>query len=134
MGKGNKLFGMYIAKTVHQAIKAAGNVLPVTLIKVTPGTWNPASPLSGTNPTSVSYPCRGFSESPNILRGGHGNLDDDILETREEDISILGASLPEGIKPGPGDRVTIVGRTWNIKRVKDDPAEAVFLCTCRGSA
>lgn len=134
MGKGNKLFGLYIAKIVGNAIKSAGDVLPATLIKVTPGVWNPAAPLDGTNPTTTSYACRGFSESPNVMRGGHGNLADDILETREEEISILGASLPEGVRPGPSDRIVIVGRTWNVKKVEDDPAEAVFICTCRGSA
>lgn len=134
MGKGNKLFGMHIAKIVGNAIKSAGDVLPATLIKVTPGTWNPAAPLDGTNPTSVSHACKGFSEDPRLLKAGHGVLNDDILETREVEISILGASLPEGVKPGPSDRITIVGRTWNVKNVKTDPAEALFVCVCRASA
>lgn len=135
MGKGNKLFGLRIAKIVYNGIKSAGNVLPLTLVKVTPGTRNPAALLSGTNPTSVNHKGRGFTDDPDLLRYGHGNTPAfDIINKRETKIYILGASLPEGVKPGPQDRVIFLGHTWSLTKVKADPAEAVFTCVALGAA
>jgi hypothetical protein len=134
VGKGNKLFGMHIGKIVYNAIKAAGDVLPVTLVSVTEGIWNPAAPLAGTNPTSVSRPCKGFSNDPNLMRAGHGNIPDDILSTMETEIFIFNATLPEGVEPKPSDRIVFLAKTWHVKNVKTDPAKALFVCVCRGGA
>jgi hypothetical protein len=137
---GLKLFGIDIAKTVYTGIKAVGNVVPLTLVKVTPGTRTPAAPLDGTNPTEASHPGHGFGSDPAEETRGHLNTPGDIYQVRVTEISILAASLPAGIEPTPNDKVvfaaTIPGigglaGTWYLEKVKTDPARAMFICQAR---
>ena len=54
---------------------------------------------------------------------------DALAQKREPRIvSILGASLPEGIEPDTDDQVTMEGQTYEILAVKRDPAAALYEC------
>lgn len=116
-----KLFGVDIAKTVNQAM--GKGLLPATLIKVTAGTR--ATPTGGTNPTAQNFPARGIiSDYTDREKAGTE------VKVGERKILLLGASLPAGIVPEPGDKVTIEGRTYRIvdDGVTRDAASAAYRC------
>lgn len=118
------LFGLNIAGIVNDAISSAGGVLPGTLTKVTAGTRTPGDIAAGTNPTTVTHPMRGFVDQRTKQRVG-GTL----AATGGRFISILGASLPEGVEPDPGDGVWLDGETKTfriVEIVERDPAAALY--------
>jgi hypothetical protein len=137
---GVDLFGLNIGSIVNNAIEAAGGVLPMTLVKVTPGTRNPSAPLDGTNPTETSHACRGFGEDPKEENRGTVIATGDNYRIRVTEISILGASIVGGVEPTTQDKVVIaptipgigdLAGTWRITRVDTDPARALFVCRAR---
>ena len=125
---------------VYDAIKSTGDVLPMTLVKVTPGTRNPAAPLDGTNPTETTHACRGFGEDPKDEQQGTTHTTNDIITKRVTEISILGASIAGSVEPMPDDKVIIsaaipgigdLAGTWFLEEVDTDPARALFVCRAR---
>ena len=60
---GRKLFGIDIAREVYDGIRSAGNVVAMSLVRVTPGTRTTGALTAGTNPSSTTYSCRGFKTS-----------------------------------------------------------------------
>jgi hypothetical protein len=137
---GVKLFGLNIGKLVYGGIKGANDVLPMTLVKVTPGTRNPAAPLDGTNPTETSHACRGFGEDPKRENQGTVIATGDNYRIRITEISILGASIAGGVEPTTQDKIVIsstiagigdLAGTWRITHVDTDPARALFVCRAR---
>lgn len=141
---GVPLFGLDIAGIVSTAIEGAGGLAggtgTFTLVKVTPGTRNPAAPLDGTNPTETQHACSGFGEDPVEERRGTGHTNGDIITVRVTEISILGASIAGGVEPMPDDKVIVpstiqgIGQlagTWFLENVKTDGARALFVCRAR---
>lgn len=121
---GNKLFGIDIAKLVHQNISKG--VLPATLHKVTPGTRTPGQLSGGTNPTPVDYPCRGF-----IDRKARRNQEGQLTQNGTETIVLIGNSISGGsVAPEINDRVTIEGALYTISALDRDPAGATFTLDC----
>ena len=95
-----KLLSGLIRKTIAQ--KLGPQLLPATLTRITPGTRMPGEVSAGTNPTTVDYSCRGFvSDYQDNAIDGTNILGGDRL------ITLLGGTLPTGVVPLPGDRVTI---------------------------
>lgn len=115
--------GINLAQELNRGFQ--GQLLPTTLIKVS----EQRDPNDSTKmiPSEVSYPnLNGFTE-------------DRVVNTRDRSlgrqtirvITIMGGSLPSGICPEPGDKITIEGSTSTIvpKGVSRDPAGATFECT-----
>lgn len=120
-----KLFGIDIAKTVNSAM--GSGLLPATLIKTSPGTRT--TPSGGLHPTEQNYPARGIvGDYTDRERAGTD------IKSSERRILLLGASLPAGIVPTPGDKITIEGRTYRIvlDGVTRDAASAAYRCRASG--
>lgn len=125
---GNKLFGVDISGLIKKHM--AAGVLPATLIVSTPGTRTSGDPAAGTNPTGVSYPCRGFIDS--ILTK---NLPGTLSASGTKVIVLLGDTINSGnTAPELGDKITIEGDTYRIPddgKIDRDPAAATYTCTVR---
>ena len=120
-----KLLSGFIAKQLNKGM--GKHVKNVTLIKNAAGARTPGALTSGTNPTSTSYPGKGWKEAKAQVPDGSQTVVTDY------EISIFGASLPSGIVPAQNDQITIDGVTYRITSDPAvDPDQAVFICTCRG--
>lgn len=102
----------------------------ITLVKTTPGTRTPGSLADGTNPTTTSYTCKGFEE-----RKLSAYVSPTTARVKQLTISILGGTLPDGVEPKAGDRITSQGVTYTIAPdgVSRDPVGAMFDCVVRGA-
>jgi len=129
-----KLFGLSIDKLVYGGIKAAGDVRPLTLVKVTPGVRDPDNLLGGTNPTTTSHTGRGLSATPRLIRSAQGNMANDIIETFETEIFVFGASIMPVAVPESSDFITIDGVTWTVTNVGSDSSAAVYTCRATSRA
>jgi len=119
------LFGVDIAGIIDAAISPG--LLPATLTKVTAGTRTPGQLTGGTNPTSVSYSCRGMIDSKN-----RRNRDGELIRDGLERILLIGNSISGGsVAPEIGDRVTVEGRSFRVEVLDRDPAGATFTMECR---
>ena len=121
---GNPLFGVNISKLIKDNI--GPGVLDATLIKSTPGTRTPGNLTGGTNPTEVSYPCKGFIDVQRV-RFMNGTQ----VRDGSKIIVLVGDTI-DG--PVPGDRITIEGTTYAIPvdgTIDRDPAAAVYTCEVR---
>lgn len=125
------LFGLNIAKLVADGLKSAGDVRPLTLTKSSPGSRTTGDLTSGTNPTKAVHSGRGFVED----RVGTINRAGTLVRSTRRIVSVIGATLPVGVKPEPSDVISIDGETLTIVGggVKTDPAEAVFECEVGGT-
>lgn len=126
-----KLIAANLGKQKDLGIRA------VTLVKTTPGTRTPGSLADGTNPTTTSYECKGFESTK---RSGYWQFwqnaqSGTTARTKFLTISILGGSLPDGVEPMAGDRITSQAVTYTIAPdgVTRDPVGAVFDCVVRGA-
>lgn len=120
-----RFFGLDIAQIVGDAIASAGDVLPVTLTKITPDTRDAADITGGLRPTPQDYEVRGFFQNATSERIGNS-----LVSQSGEFVSILGSRLPENIEPESNDRVTIEGRNYLIiEVVSRDPAAALYVCS-----
>ncbi|HSN29508.1 MAG TPA: hypothetical protein VLT45_24640 [Kofleriaceae bacterium] len=110
---------------VARKLEASGAVKPATLVRLTPGTRTPGALSAGTNPTSTSYPCRGFA-----TRTTRTTINGTLVEASDRVIALLAASL-QGQVPRDGDQVTIESVTTRIVAVERDPFAAVYTCLTR---
>jgi hypothetical protein len=127
---GNPLFGVNISKLIKDNI--GPGVLDATLAKSTPGTRTPGNLTGGTQPTEVSYPCKGFIDvTKDRFMGGT------IVRAGSRIVVLIGDTIDGGTAtsaPTPGDRITIEGTVWQIPAdgvVMRDPAAAVYECEVR---
>ena len=118
------LFGIDIAKLVADNI--GPGVLPAVLTKVTPGTRTAGSLTAGTNSTSVDHDCRGFIDDYDASQ-----IDGTLIKMDDHKVTIIGGTLPAGVIPVQNDHVFIEGTTYEIIRVKRDPAAATYTCQAR---
>lgn len=117
------LFGIDIAGELNKAM--GSGLLPVVLTKSVKGTRTVGSLTAGTQPTSTTYTGRGFIDDYTDKQ-----ITGTTIVTGDRKVSILGASI--SVIPAANDRVTIEGLTYNIIKVKRDPAAAVYECQVRG--
>ena len=118
---GNPLFGVDISGLIRDNIGPGVN--DAILIKVTAGTRNPGNLAAGTQPTSASYSCKGFVDTLDRNR-----IDASLVEDADASIALVGDSIASSQVPTPGDRITILGTTYNILSVEVDPALALYTC------
>lgn len=111
-----KLVAKYLGKQKDLGITAA------TLTLKTPGSRTVGAETSGTNPTSVSYPCKAFVDVVNKL------MDGTLVAEGRSVLSVLGGTLPAGVKPKPTATIVHKGITYKVTRVATDPAGAVHQC------
>jgi hypothetical protein len=123
-----------IANLVGSNLIAAGLSKPATLIKVIPGARSPGAVSAGTNPSTVSHAVQGIavSTTPYMIAGT-------LIAGVDRVIKLYGSTIPPGVVPAPGDRITIDGATATIvnddggkRAVAVDAAGAVYTCQCRG--
>lgn len=99
-------------------------VTAATLTKVTPGTRTTGSENAGTNPTSATHSCEGI-----VSAFDTGLIDGTLVRREDRRISLLIATLPDGVEPKPGDRITIQGATYTVlEGVERDAAKFMFTC------
>lgn len=124
---GTPLFGQDISGAVKRAM--ASGLPAATLRKPSYSAVSAAAPTAAPTVSFRSYPCRGFEEqAATVRRAGTA------VATGERVVILIGDTLPAGIRPGPGDRITILGETLEIvgDGVSNDPARATYTCICRG--
>lgn len=122
---GNKLFGVNIAKLIHQNMSKG--LLEATLTKVTLGARTSGSLTGGKAKTEATYSCRGFVEDYR-----DSQIDGTIVEKGDRMIVLIGDSIADGAVPAVDDKVTIEGRTYTIVGpVKRDPAAATYTLQVR---
>ncbi len=118
------IFGLDIAGLIGDVL--GDEVFDQTLIKVT-------SSRDATNPSKqtqseTNHDCKGFVDnySKENMRGTSVRITD-------HKIVILGATLPAGIEPEPGDKIIAEGKTFTIvdEGVVRDPASATYECQSR---
>lgn len=117
-----KLFGIDIAKEISSAFK--GQLVAGTLIKVTPGTRVAGNLSGGTVPTETSHAFEGFMDNKDDTR-----ISSTLVSIGGKFVIVLGGSLPAGVEPEAGDRITIEGQTGDVIGVPErDPAAATYKC------
>jgi hypothetical protein len=124
---GLKVFGVDVAKIVAQ--KVGPGLHAMTLIRKVPTTREPGNLAGGTQPTEVSYPCRGIEATLE-----QRFIDGDKVKITDVAILLLGDTIDGGnVEPRGGDRLTSDGKTRAVIRVLDrDPAKATWLVACVG--
>jgi hypothetical protein len=130
---GGGLLDGFIANLVGSALIGAGMSKSGVLIKIAPGVRTPGAVSSGTNPTSKSYKVQAIPASVTALR-----LSGSLIAGVDRVIKIFGSTLPSGVVPVPGDKITLEGVTSVIagdgggnRAVTVDAAKAVWICQCR---
>lgn len=127
-----------IPKILAQALGKQKDLgfVSMTLTKVTSGTRTAGALIDGTNPTTVDYTCKGFEQTK---RSGYWQFwqnaqTQNLARSSFLTISILGATLPSGIEPMAGDKITSKGKTYTIAAdgVMRDPVGALYVCAVRG--
>ncbi|WP_454021200.1 hypothetical protein [Azospirillum sp. Marseille-Q6669] len=97
----------------------------------------PSAPVNGGSvefaALAVAHPCKGLvtKYSDHVIAGG-------IARATDKRTIILGATLPDGVRPRPGDRITtpegiisiVPAGTAGAPPVQSDPASAAFECRC----
>lgn len=124
---GQKLFGVDLSGIVAKSI---GKGLPsVTLVKVTTGTREPGNQAGGTQPTTVSYLCKGLE-----VELEQRFIDGDMVKITDVAVLLLGDTIDSGnVVPQAGDRVISDGKTRSVVRLLErDPAKATYLLAVRG--
>jgi hypothetical protein len=111
-----KLIAKHLGKQKQLGIAAA------TLTLHTAGTRTVGSLTSGTQPTSVSYDCKAFVDTTGRF------MDGTLVKEGRSKLSILGGTLPDGVRPSPGSTVVRAGVTYKVHRVVSDPVDAVHEC------
>ena len=121
-----------LAELVGSNLVDAGLSVDVVLIKVTPSARNPAAPTAATTSTLTSHPCQGFAAATEAY-----NRAGTLISGVRRIVKIYGSTLPAGVRPAPGDRITIAGVTSVVanddgdkRAVQTDAAGAVHTCQC----
>jgi len=97
----------------------------------------PTAPVNGGSVAfaarEVEHPCKGLvtGYSDHVIAGG-------IVRATDKRAIILGATLPDGVRPRPGDRITtpegiisiVPAGTTGTPPVQSDPAGAAYECRC----
>jgi hypothetical protein len=121
---GIPLFGVDISGLIRDNI--GPGVLDATLVKFTPATRTPGQLSGGTQPTSTSYPCKGFIDAQ-VNRTRDGTLVNDGTKK----IILIGDTISSGaVAPAQTDQITIEGSTYVVKFFDRDPAAATYTCVC----
>lgn len=111
---------------IARASDETGLYAALTFIKVAPGTRNPSARTSGTNPSSVSYSCRGL-----VVSYDDADVNGETIKDGDRRISILANTL--ATTPSAGDRVVSDdGLTYEVIGVSRSPSGALYILHGRG--
>lgn len=125
---GIPLFGVDISGLIKEHV--GSGLLDATLIKYTPGTRTPGDLTGGTNPTPVSYSCKGM-----ISKQAVRNQDGTLVQDGTKEILLIGDTIDNGNQaPALGDDIVIEGTTYQIPEdgaIDRDPAAATYTVTVR---
>lgn len=122
---GNKLFGVDIAKIVHQNMSKG--LLPATLTKIVLGDRTAGDLTAGKAQTPTDYTCKGFVEDYTDKQ-----MDGSIIQSGDRKIILIGDSIQSGVVPDVNDTITIEDRAYKIVGpIKRDPAKATYTCQGR---
>jgi hypothetical protein len=123
---GTNLFGVDIAGEIAKAFPT-GSLPQGRLTRTIAGTRDAADPTGGARDSERVHTMRGFREA---LERRY--LADDRVRITDAQVLIIGDSLPEGVIPGPGDRLEIDGlRGAVVALLAVDPARATFVVAVR---
>lgn len=112
----SNLFGVNIKGIVASAL--GPGLLAATLIQRERGA---RSGTAGAAVTETSYPCKGVVEDFALTV-----IDGTNIQRGDRRVLLLGGTLPDGVEPRIGDRVTIEGGTRTVVNVQRDPAGASY--------
>lgn len=116
-----KLFGIDVAKEVHDGIKRAGGLPSGTLTHKVPGTRSPGDLGGGTNPTTSTHSFQGTLERK--VRRSRGTAVAEPMDV----LMIVGNSLSPAVVPAVGDEASIDGTTRTLTELLErDPAGATY--------
>ena len=107
-------------------------VLDATLTKSTPGTRTPGNLTGGTQPTEVTYPCRGFVDTRKVRF-----LNGTLVRDGSKVVVLIGDTINGGdpaSAPAPGDKITIESVQYLVPAdgtIDRDPAAATYTCEVR---
>lgn len=128
---GEKLFGVDIAKVVHDAMSSG--LTDVVLVHYTPGTRDATDPTAGNEPTSTRHTAKGFRDE--YLER---QIDGTNIRRGDRKVVLIAESINPPVAPAPGDEVThlgvtarIVGDGFRDSGVATDPAGATYVCQVR---
>lgn len=114
------IFGANIAGLIAQNLGPL--VFDVTLISVVP-TERGLNLTGGNNPTETSYVVKGF-----VSDYKDWQIDGTIIKNGDRIVTLLGGTLPAGVIPQVGDKITAEGLTKTVVQVNRDPAGATYEC------
>jgi hypothetical protein len=118
------IFGIDLAGIIHNVLSPM--LFDQTLIRVS----SSRDPLDSTKSIKVdtSYPCKGFISEFSEFAKAQSNI-----QGSDKNIVIIAKSLPTGVVPEHGDRITAEGATYTIvgDGVERDPAGATYSCQSR---
>lgn len=120
------IFGVDVRGIVGREI--GPGLFPATLIVRTSGARDPANPAAGRPQTSTSYTCRAVD-----IQRMEDYFSGTLAIEADRAVLIIGASLPVGVVPKPGDQITLKGETMFIVNggVRRDPDEATYICAAK---
>jgi len=123
------LFGIDIAGEVADGFETAGGVFTAELSKVIEGERDPENLSAGRATVTKLYGCKGFWEDYKTKE-----IDGTQVHAEDRKALILGGTLPTGIVPTKGDKISIteagVTELGYILRVERDPAAATYILYC----
>ncbi len=118
---GNPFFGIDISGLINTHIGPGVN--DATLTKPAAGTRTGGQLTGGTNPTETDYACKAFADPIDRNR-----IPTTLVEEADTLINIIGDSVASSQVPEVGDKVTILGKEYEILSLEVDPALAVYAC------
>lgn len=120
------IFNVDVRGLVGQHI--APGLFPATLTARTPGARDPANPAAGRPQTNTPHPCRAVD-----VQRMEDYFSGTLAIEADRAVLIVGATLPVGVVPKPGDLITLKGETMYIVNggVHRDPDEATYICAAK---
>lgn len=74
-----------------------------------------------TSGPAATAACKAIVEGYDEFRRAAAQIPD-----TDRKVTVLGATLPAGVTPSAGGRITVEGRAWTIVGINRDPAGATF--------
>ena len=119
------LFGINFTQVVGSALQ--GQLVPMTLIKVSFANRDPSNLSGGRSETRTSFSCEGFIE---VYENNIDVSRNVLLGTRQFRIYILAISTSQ--TPEPNDLITVENQSYTITdQVSRDPGGVGFSCLTR---
>lgn len=125
---GQKILGIDWQADFGEVFGGPDDLVQMTLVRIERGTPTPSDLAAGSNPTSTSYPCRGYEASWSQREMASISLaNGDRIKVTDRKIVILGSSLGGGaVVPQAGDRMIVGSKHYNVVPVDGDSSGASY--------